>query len=177
VLIYATTKRPFWNGYQSGGKFLLTSLVLGIPTALIVSLVAAHWNSDLTPHSIMRDYGQSLCRWLMVAVSAKFLVEASVLAWLGGRRFTPLKRTAMLLVGELSMTSLLRCFFGVIGGLLLPLVLLSHKSVVADASGYHPMFLVFTVALIVVLLTVGELIERFLFFAASVAPKMPGGPC
>ena len=33
------------------------------------------------------------------------------------------------------------------------------------------------VALITGSLLVGELLERYLFFAASVAPKMPGAPC
>lgn len=74
------------------------------------------------------------------------------------------------------MTTLLRYFFGLVGGVLLPFVLLADKASNADAVGYHPLFLGFMVFLMLVLLVVGELLERYLYFAASVAPKMPGAP-
>jgi DMSO reductase anchor subunit len=173
IMIYAATHRPYWNGPRTAGLFTLTSLVLGVPLALFVSLVACYWTDDLAAHSIMHDYGQSLCRWLMIAVAAKLMLESLIFARLWQRRFTPLKRTAMLLTGELSMTTVLRYFFGTIGGLLLPLVLLSDKST-AGADGYDSLFLIIAVTLIAGLLLVGELLERNLFFAASVAPRMPG---
>ncbi|MCG8451523.1 MAG: dimethyl sulfoxide reductase anchor subunit, partial [Pirellulales bacterium] len=177
VMIYVKTHRPFWSAHRTGSKFLLTSFVLGLPIALLVSLVAAYWNSALSSHSIMHSYGQSLCRWLMMAVAAKLALESSVLARLKGRRFTPLKRTALLLTGELSMTNLLRYFFGFMGGLLLPLVLLSEKATDSGADGYQPLFMGLVVLLMGGLLLIGEMLERYLFFAASVAPKMPGAPC
>jgi len=175
AMIYVKTQRPFWSFPQTGSKFLLTSAVLGLPVALLVSLVACYWSEELTAHWIMQNYGQSLCRWLMMAVAAKLALEGSVFLRLQQRRFTPLKRTALLLTGELSMTHLLRYFFGIMGGLLLPSVLLSEKATVA--GGYQPLFIGLIVLLSAGLLLVGELIERYLFFAASVAPKMPGAPC
>ena len=177
VMIYVRTHRPFWSGHRTGGKFFLTSIVLGLPVALLVSLVACFWSSELSVHWIMLNYGQSLCRWLMIVVTAKLAMEASVLLWLNQRRFTPLKRTALLLTGELSMTNLLRFFFGVMGGLLLPLVLLSDRAAIAGVQGYQPLFVGFLVLLIAGLLLLGEMMERYLFFAASIAPKMPGAPC
>jgi len=177
VMVYVKTQRPFWSGHRTGGKFFLTCLVLGLPLALLVSLIACYWNSELSEHSIMQSYGQSLCRTLMMTVALKLALEGSVLAWLRRRQFAPMKRTALLLTSELSMTNLLRYFFGVMGGLLLPLVLLSDKATTAEADGYQPLFMGIVVLLIAGLLLVGELIERYLFFAASVAPKMPGAPC
>ncbi len=177
VMIYVKTNRPFWSAQRTGSKFLLTSLVLGIPIALLVSLIASYWSNAITPSMIMQSYGQSLCRWLMIAVTAKLTLEASVLLWLKKRQFTPLKRTALLLTGELSMTNLLRYFFGVMGGLLLPLVLLSEKATLPSTDGYQPLFMSFVVLLITGLLLIGEVLERHLFFAASVAPKMPGAAC
>ncbi len=177
VMIYVKTHRPFWSGHRTGTKFSLTCVVLGLPIALLVSLAACYWSRDLAVPSIMQNYGQSLCRWLMVAVATKLALEGSVLLWLRQRRFTPLKRTALLLTGELSMTNLLRYFFGIMGGLLLPLVLLSDKATAAGADGYQPLFVGFIVLLISGLLLIGEIIERYLFFAASVAPKMPGAAC
>ena len=177
VMIYVKTRRPFWSIHRTAGQFVLTSLVLGLPVALLVSLATCYWFPELTSHAILESYGQSLCRWLMVAVTLKLLLEASVLGWLRSRQFTPLKRTALLLTGELSMTNLLRYFFGVMGGLLLPLVLLSNSATAAYPEGFQPLFLGFIVVLITLLLVIGEMIERYLFFAASVAPKMPGAPC
>lgn len=178
VMIYVKTRRPFWSIHRTAGQFLLTSLVLGLPVALLISLATCYWFPELTSHAILQSYGQSLCRWLMVAVTAKLLLEVSVLGWLQTRQFTPLKRTALLLTGELSMTNLLRFFFGVMGGLLLPLFLLTNSATTAHPEGgFQPLFLGFIVILITVLLVIGEMIERYLFFAASVAPKMPGAPC
>ena len=177
VMIYVKTRRPFWTMPQTGSKFVLTSAVLGLPVALLVSLVACYWSDELTAHSIMQNYGQTLCRWLMIAVAAKLALEGSVLLWLQQRRFTPLKRTALLLTGELSMINLLRYFFGIMGGLLLPLVLLSERASVAGEGSYQPLFLGLVVTLIAILLLIGEMLERYLFFTASVAPKMPGAPC
>lgn len=177
VMVYVKTQRPFWSGHRTSGKFFLSAAVLGLPIALLVSLVACYWSAELTAHAIMQNYGQSLCQWLMIAVVSKLALESSALLWLRQRRFTPLKRTALLLTGELSMTHLLRYFFGVMGGLLLPLVLLSDKATAAGADGFQPLFMGFMVLLITGLLVAGEMIERYLFFAASVAPKMPGSPC
>lgn len=177
VMIYVKTRRPFWSAHRTFGQFLLTSLVLGIPVALLVSLIASYWSSELSAPAIMQSYGQAICRWLMIAVTAKLVLEASVLVWLRNRQFTPLKRTALLLTGELSMTNLLRYFFGAMGGLLLPLVLLSEKATISGPEGYQPLFMGFVVLLITGLLLLGEMIERYLFFAASVAPKMPGAAC
>ncbi len=177
VMIYVKTQRPCWSMHRTASKFFLTCGVLGLPVALLVSLMACYWNQDLMPHSIMHDYGQSLCRWLVIVVALKLALEGSALVWLKQRRFTPLKRTALLLTGELSMTHMLRYFFGVMGGLLLPLLLLSDKAIAVGAEGYQPLFVGFLVLLIVGLLLIGETIERYLFFAASVAPKMPGAPC
>lgn len=177
VMIYVKTQRPCWSAHRTASKFFLTCGVLGLPVALLVSLMACYGNQDLMPHSIMHDYGQSLCRWLVIVVALKLVLEGSTLVWLKQRRFTPLKRTALLLTGELSMTHMLRYFFGVMGGLLLPLLLLSDKATAAGAEGYQPLFVGFLVLLIAGLLLIGETIERYLFFAASVAPKMPGAPC
>ncbi|MEO2049776.1 MAG: DmsC/YnfH family molybdoenzyme membrane anchor subunit [Pirellulales bacterium] len=177
IMIYVKTQRPYWSAHRTGGKFLLTSGLLGLPIALLVSLAACYWNTELTTHSIMQSYGQSLCRWLMIMVTAKLAMELSELAWLQQRNFSPTKRTAILLTGELSMINVLRYFFGVMGGLLLPLLLLSDKAADSGPEGYQPLFMGFIVLLIAGLLLIGEMIERSLFFAASVAPKMPGAPC
>ena len=89
------------------------------------------------------------------------------------RQFTPLKRTALLMAGELGMTTLKRFFFGGMGGIALPLLLLGENAL-AGNRGFEPLFVGCVTLLIFVLLAAGELLERTLFFTASVAPKMPG---
>ncbi len=175
IMIYVDTRRPFWNAAFTGGKFVLTAAVLGIPTALFISLVGAGVDGALTVKAVMSSYGGTLCRWVIVAVAAKLVFESAIFLYLRQRQHTPLKRTAMLLAGELSMTVLIRVFFGAVGGVVLPLILIGEGAFTSQA-GFQPAFVGIVTLLMIGLLTAGELIERYLFFTASVAPKMPGGP-
>jgi len=174
IMIYARTGRPFWSLHRTAVKFLLSCLVLGLPAALLVSLLASTWRSDFTAAEIMRQYGRQLCAWIIVVTAAKLLFESAVFIALRSRQFTPLKRTAILLADPLSMTTLIRYFFGVVGGLLLPAILLSQRATTNGAGGYHPFFLCVLVTLVFGMLLIGEVIERYLFFAASAAARMPG---
>ncbi len=46
VMVYVKTQRPFWSGHRTGSQFSLTCAVLGLPIALLVSLVACYGNSE-----------------------------------------------------------------------------------------------------------------------------------
>jgi hypothetical protein len=96
----------------------------------------------------------------------KLLVEIGVLGHLRDRQNTPLKRTAALLAGPLREALIGRVVVGVLGGVLLPGVWLLTE----QESGTE-----FLVIAVFVLSLVGETLERWLFFSAVVAPKMPGG--
>ena len=174
IMVYVDTRRPCWRLPLTSAKFLLTTLVLGIPTALLILLVGAGATSELTAHSVMADYGRTMCQTLLIVVAAKLSLEASALTHLKRRQHTPHKRSAMLMIGELGMTTLRRFFFGVVGGIVLPLTLLAEWTIAAGS--YHPLFVGVMTLLMLGLLTIGELHERYLFFVASVAPKMPGSP-
>ncbi len=176
VMIYVDTRRAFWNGTYTSVKFFATALVLGLPTALLISLGAAAFADDVAIPRIMAEYGQTLCKWLMVAAAGKLLFESLIFIHLRQTQHTPLKRTALLMTGsELGLTTMKRYFFGVIGGLVLPGMLLAEKSIAPD-TGYQPLFIGLVVLLMLVALVLGELLERYLFFTAVVAPKMPGSP-
>ena len=103
----------------------------------------------------------------------KLLFEATIFAAMRNKRHTSLKRTALLLTGELSRKTTTRFFFGVIGGVLLPLVLLGETQLAPDV-GFHPIFVGVVALLVLALCLVGEFLERYLYFTAVVAPKMPG---
>jgi DMSO reductase anchor subunit len=174
TMIYASTRRTFWNPAYTGLKFLLTSLVLGIPVAMLMRLGAASWSSAVSGEAVaVPAYVRELCQCLLVAAVAKLLLEGAILSWLRARTFTPLRRTALLMTGDLARATVHRFACGAIGGLALPTLLLAgflHSGERLSAAT------VTLVGLTLVLNFAGELLERYLFFAAVVAPKMPGAP-
>lgn len=173
MMIYIDTQRAFWSPLRTATKFIGTSLVLGIPVALLISLAAAAVANDLTIDQVLAAFGWRLCQALAIVATLKLILEATAFAHLRAKRLTPLKRSAMLLTGELSMTTTARFFFGVLGGVFLPLVLLAQQQL-APGDGFHPLFVGVVSLLVLGLCFVGELLERYLFFTAVIAPKMPG---
>jgi formate dehydrogenase iron-sulfur subunit len=127
VMVYVRTRRPGWA--SAGWKFFGSTVILGAATA------------------------PRLATLLMAATALKLLAELAVFLHLRDRRHSALKRTAILMCGDLSHLTAARFACGITGGLLLPLLGL-------------PGSLVFCVA--------GEWLERHLFFAATTAPRMPG---
>ena len=175
VMIYVDTRRPFWNGPLTAAKFFLTMLVLGIPMGLLISMIAVPFSETNTVAQIMAEYGTWLLRCLLAVVAAKLTLETMIFASLRHKQHTPLKRTALLLTGDLGIVTLQRYFFGFVGGIVLPLLVLNESSIAPD-HGYHPLFISIATVIIIAMLTVGELLERYLFFRAVAAQKMPGAP-
>ncbi len=103
---------------------------------------------------------------LASAALAKLLVESRAIAPLTGDRdlVTPARRTALLLAGPLRPANELRLAAAVLGAVVLPLLL---------ALGLAPAWLAWPALLATAL---GELAERYLYFRAVDAPKMPGLP-
>jgi DMSO reductase anchor subunit len=144
VMVYAATGRPAWSAPATGLRFFGTAAILGAATMILVSGA-----TRLHPFLI----GASL---------VKLAGEAAVFRHLRGRQWTPLKRTALLMCGELSQVAGARFFAGLVGGVVLPAVAYwAHAPL-----GYF----------IFVLTLLGECQERHLFFAATSAPRMPGAP-
>jgi Fe-S-cluster-containing dehydrogenase component/DMSO reductase anchor subunit len=171
VMIYVDTRRPFWSLPATGFKFFMTAVVLGIPSALLVALLAAAWSAPLTVAAVMDGVGRRLLQGLVAAMAVKLTVEALVLSQLHDMKHTPLKGTALLLTGELARVALGRVLAGILGGIALPALLLAGPA----PAGFRAAFTAGGVVLLLVLTLFGELLERHLFFTASVAPKMPGG--
>jgi formate dehydrogenase iron-sulfur subunit len=175
VMIYASTRRPFWSLTRTAFKFFVTSAILGMPTALLVGLAAAVVSGDQAIHRVMSDYGAIVCIGVASLAGLKLAAEASIFASLFSKQFTPLKRTALLMTGELGPTTLQRFAMGLAGGIVLPTVL-AAPYLSESERGHSPLFVAAAVVLSAVLLVTGELLERYMFFAAVVAPKMPGAP-
>jgi formate dehydrogenase iron-sulfur subunit len=96
-----------------------------------------------------------------------------VFSWLRARTLTPLRRTALLMTGDLARSTAWRFIAGTLGGLNVPGVLLLTDS---NAAPHSPQMIVAGVTAGLALTFAGEVLERYLFFAAVVAPKMPGAP-
>jgi DMSO reductase anchor subunit len=170
VMIYADTRRAFWNLPLTGFKFFMTAVVLGIPAALFAALLGAAWSEALTGAAIMEGFGRRLLQGLAAATLVKLAVEALVLTHLRDKKHTPLKRTALLLTGELARVARRRLGAGVLGGIVLPVLLVAQLGPAGGRTALTGVVL----GLVLGFTLLGELLERHLFFAAAVAPKMPG---
>ena len=172
TMIYASTRRALWNPAYTGLKFLLTAAILGIPLALAIQLVSTEWLSAGSFSLV----AQRSTRWLYVALIGatvlKLNAEAALFAALRAHTLTPMRRTALLMRGDLARPTAYRFAAGILGGIMLPTVLI----VLTSAPVVSAPLVLATMLLSLALCTTGELLERYLFFAAVIAPKMPGAP-
>lgn len=150
VMIYVDTRRVFWRFGHTAPRFFGSAIVLGLAAALAA------------PGAPL---GLGLV--LVGATLLKLAFEARALAPLQQEddgRHSPARQTARLLVGPLRGANELRVFSALIGGVLLPFTV---------AVGAAPVQAAWVALALIV---GGELAERYLFFRAVDAPKMPGLP-
>jgi len=180
AMLYIATKRPLWTAFRTTSFFFLTAGIVGVATVML----ALQWgqvDSDfvvtlfgpLTPDSSV-GIGAAvvvLAKALMVFSVCKLAIEGSIFAHLWSVQFTPPRHAAQLLVGELRWTTIIRFALLVAGGLLMPLLFLINAQA-TDAMQAGAMLMTFSC----LMLLGGELLERYLFFAVSVARRMPGAP-
>ncbi|HZZ71230.1 MAG TPA: DmsC/YnfH family molybdoenzyme membrane anchor subunit [Pirellulales bacterium] len=170
VMIYADTQRPFWSGERTGPKFFWTAALLGLSASLLAAIVGASSNPQSLAQ-IMRAWGSNGAVLLALVAGSKMIWELAIFRHLWSKQNTALKRTALLLRGDLQRMTKRRFAAGVLGGVLLPLLL-----AIPPAREYS-IPLVLTAAVVSFALNLmAEWWERSLFFTAVVAPKMPGVP-
>ncbi len=156
VMIYVFTKREFWSLPRSAIRFFGTTAILG---------TAATWTLG-TFSGTLTGTAWSLCGTLLIGFNlAKLAFEAAIFRHLFDPRTTSLKRSALLLSGVLSNSTLIRWSCGLAGGVVLPLLILDAP----QSSTSLPAMLFANL-----LLLAGELTERYQYFAAVAAPRMPG---
>jgi Fe-S-cluster-containing dehydrogenase component/DMSO reductase anchor subunit len=173
VMIYVFTQRECWSPLRVGIRFALTAALLGIAATWLSILVAAMTSPSGLSADLVIEYGPTLCRTLIVIALAKLAWEAAIFRHLLFRRNTPLRRSAVLLSHDLSSATLARFALGLLGGVMMPAMLLGLNSSASNAPG-QVQFVLMTGLLFTACLA-GELVERYLFFAACAAPRMPGG--
>lgn len=165
VMVYKVTQREWWGGGRTSFKFFLTAGVLGTAFTSLTYGAAALW---LDTSADVQGTIRVLCWALMALTGFKLVGEATVLLHGYDRKLGELKRTSLLLRGQLLKQFVARLGVGAVGGLLLPLLLTASMSQLT-ASG-QLWFLTSSAGA----LLLGELLERMLFFKALSAPKMPG---
>lgn len=168
AMIYVATRRPWWSAKLTFGRFAYTSLLLGNATWIAVAAHAVHDSG-----SPWQDYYYP---WLLMLMGG-----AVVLARLWfERRWTQaawqhsdmaMRGPARLLTGELQTT--FRCQRASIfaGAVLIPLAIMLLLA--TDAPGARRLIAALTIVSVGLVL-LSEICERYLFFAAVVAPRMPG---
>ena len=175
VMIYAVTRRVWWRASRTGVVFAASALLTGAATLLAVTVVSAAATESLGETV---DLVRALVGVVLVASTIKLTVELSVLRRHHladpSRRLTPaameLHRSARLLSDELAPQFTRRVIGGVIGGLILPLIVLATVSSTTPVTPAAVLLALTSLALIVV----AELSERRLFFLAMSGPRMPG---
>jgi Fe-S-cluster-containing dehydrogenase component/DMSO reductase anchor subunit len=172
-MIYAVTQRPFWSFPRTAAKFFLTAAVLGCFATLLVELVVVATHRE----SLTTERRETFFAWLAITSGAnalKLLVDAAILAKTQTRSNTPLKRTALLMLGELGPWTRGRFALGAVATLLPALLSLANLESTAAALASPGNIACLALALVAAFF--GEVCERYLYFAAVVAPKMPGAP-
>ncbi|HVX09998.1 MAG TPA: DmsC/YnfH family molybdoenzyme membrane anchor subunit [Pirellulales bacterium] len=172
VMVYAVTRRTFWNAAATASKFFLSTATLGAATALSTSLLTAACLESVGPREVMAAYGQPLCAALAASMAIKLSLESTVFRHLRRKQASPLRRSAVLMAGELAAVTKSRFICGFVGGIALPMTLVRVDAPSGESNG----LLVGLVAVVLFLACLaGELLERYLFFAAVAPPRMPGG--
>jgi hypothetical protein len=167
-MIYHDTRRQFWNAFPVSLKFFGTTVLAGTAAILFVTTLQALLNPLVATQAAYQELTVFLSKSLMALTIVKLTLEAAVFRHLRQDRSSALSRTAQLMTGELSEITTARFLLGLIGGIVLPLAfILQHPAPGIATLGVTLWILVFIVG--------GELLERFLFFTASVSARMPGG--
>ncbi|MDF1744561.1 MAG: dimethyl sulfoxide reductase anchor subunit [Gimesia sp.] len=169
IMIYVFTKREFWSFESTSVKFSLTAILLGITSTWLVILVLNLADNSPESNLLLALAGPLLSKALIVTSIIKLIFEASLFRYLFHRQNSPLKRSALLMSGELSNVTLARFACGILGGILMPAFLLNHQT-----QPLQYIILIFIVCMMFIACLAGELLERYLFFSAVAAPRMPG---
>jgi DMSO reductase anchor subunit len=172
VMIYVFTRRECWSFTRVSVRFMLTAALLGVAAVWLSVLLATMASPSAALTAVVRQDGPQWCRVLIGVTIVKLVWEAAIFRHLASGRMTSLKRSAWLLAHELSSATLARFALGLLGGLLMPLFLLSDLPAASSANVVQ--FTAMTGLLFAACLA-GELLERYLFFTACASPRMPGG--
>lgn len=159
VMVYVATRRQHWSAARTGLKFLGTTLSLGAALVLAVQVFTTALPAlDIT--------GRALLALVIATSVVKLASEAALLQRRKDKQRSVEKRVAHVLLNDLRRSTALRFALGFAGGILIPSVWLLAAPGSAPA-GLCSMFVLGA-------LLSGETLERYQFFRAAPASRMPG---
>jgi len=150
-MIYVVTRREFWSASRTIPRFAATAALLGSAGAL--AIISATGGAPPVP----------LICIVIAAAFLRLMADTALYERRLDQQATQCSRSADLLTGPLSTWNSAQALAAMLGGVVLPVIMLELPQF-AFAVGTQA----------VVLLVVAELIQRGLFFAAAVGPRMPG---
>jgi Fe-S-cluster-containing dehydrogenase component/DMSO reductase anchor subunit len=149
IMIYHDTQRPFWAFPITATKFFGSTL--GLSAAGNLALPAM-FGGSLGLATVL----------LFLAFAAKLILDSYLLLAAKDSEMSPAKKTAMLMLHPLRLSTVLRCVLCLAGLSAAGLLLYELTPAVVGVFCF-------------LCLLASELLERSLFFRAVAAPKMPGG--
>ena len=168
AMIYVATRRPWWNARRTFGRFAYTALLLGSATCVAITALAVDdsgspWQDYYYPLLLMSMGGAVvLVRLQFERHWTQTALQHSEMA---------IRGSARLLTGELQTAVRCQHVSAITGAVLIPLAMMLLLT--ADVSGTRGLFAALTIVGVGLIL-LSEICERYLFFAAVVAPRMPG---
>jgi DMSO reductase anchor subunit len=167
AMVYRDTPRLYWASKLTSVKFFLTGIITGM--AGLLALVVCFNSSGIDKASTLKPHFAVIAS---IAIGLAFIVklacEARIQKHVDDQEANPLKKTALLLRGELRFIHGWRFNLGILGGLVLPMFWMYR-----GYTGTGPFDPAMSLCILMALLA-GECLERFLFFTACVPPRMPG---
>jgi DMSO reductase anchor subunit len=180
VMVYTATRRAHWRGAATGFKFATTTLILGSATVLMISMITSAETATAalpTPPLFVTSGAYRVLTFLLLASAGlKLTAEAVGFLHLRDTHHSVQKRIALLMIGDLKRVTQARFVCGALGGLVLPVAGTLLLRFGPPGGGPYPIAaLTLMATLSFACCLAGELAERYLFFAAAPASKMPGG--
>ena len=166
AMIYDHTRREYWTLAMTGPKFFGTTLLFG-SVAQIAGLACLGAAGDAPRFLFLLCVAVVPC-----ALFAKLAAEERVMHAFAKDDFSQLHKTALLLSGHFGLWRRIRVACGIAGGVCFPALLALHG--LPAGPGPDSSLRLGLVAAGILFCLAGELIERWLFFAAVQPTKMPG---
>jgi formate dehydrogenase iron-sulfur subunit len=151
AMIYVATRREFWSARRTIPRFVITAALLGSAGSL---LMMSATGEAISP---------ALIGIVLAAAILRLMADISQYEWRFDEPATQCSRSTELLTKALRNWNHTQALAAMLGGVLLPLAMFELPLLTLPLSLAS-----------VVLLVAAELIQRGLFFAAAVGPRMPG---
>jgi formate dehydrogenase iron-sulfur subunit len=151
AMIYVATRREFWSARRTIPRFIITAVLLGSAGAL---LVLSATGQAISPVMI---------GVVLAAAVLRLMADISQYEWRFDEPATQCSRSTELLTKALRNWNHTQALAAMLGGVLVPLAMFELPLLTLPLSIAS-----------LVLLVAAELIQRGLFFAAAVGPRMPG---